>query len=74
MTDPYKVSKIIADYVDSVVAHTAIQTSLPEDDAIAAASARVLQHLRIVIENALRGDPPEDIASFLAQAIKNPPA
>jgi hypothetical protein len=69
----YKSAKLIADYVRAVILHTAIKSGQPEDAAYAAASNRVLEQLTTVVENALRGDSPEDIAAVLAEAIKSSP-
>ena len=59
MTDLYKVSKALADHVHLVVAH------LAEDIEIELAIFRVMEHLQIVLQDALEGGSPGDMAIAL---------
>jgi hypothetical protein len=59
MTDLYKVSKALADHVDLVVVH------LAQDIDVEPAILRVMEHLQIVLQDALEGGNPEDMAIVL---------
>jgi hypothetical protein len=59
MADTYQISKALADHVDQVIAHLGIQ--IGKEPAI----LRVVERLQIVLQDALGGGNPEDMASVL---------
>ena len=59
MPDFYPVSKGLADYVDQVIAHLASTMGFE------GAALRVLEHLRTVLQAAMEGTPPQDMAFVL---------
>jgi len=59
MADLYKVSKSLSDHVHLVVAH------LAHDIDVESAIVRVMEHLQIVLQDALEGGNPEDMALAL---------
>jgi hypothetical protein len=59
MADLYKISKTLADYVDKVVAHLAVHMGLEP------ATFRVMDRMQIILQDALEGGDPEQMASVL---------
>jgi hypothetical protein len=59
MPDLYRISKSLADHVDQVVGHLAIHIGFE------AATLRVMERLQVVLQDALEGGNPEDMAMVL---------
>jgi hypothetical protein len=60
MADFYPIAKHLADYVDQVIVHLALQTGSTEN-----ATLRVMEHLRIVLQAALEGDQHQEDMAFV---------
>jgi hypothetical protein len=59
MTDFYPLAKHLSDYVEQVIAHLALQMEFD------AATGRVMEHLRTVLQAGLEGTRPDDMAFVL---------
>jgi hypothetical protein len=57
--DYHLTAKELSDYADQVIAHLAVTMGFE------AASARVLEHLRTVLQGGFEGTPPQDMAFVL---------